>query len=205
MLPVGRSVRPIVSRNRASPVKTRWACRKDDRNTADRVPWCWQDSETKSLVGILQKDRCVQQVLRPHLPYHRGEGDQRDYRQEYRASWLHSLRYRQEDCQKVSRTKSRPHDMVIMGVGQENSADWFVDVLYCLTNSFPMATRINDDEVLFHLPGNRFFISNRIHGLWIFILAPILKERTWITFENLFKPRQLSAPQSAVLSSKACG
>ncbi|CIV71368.1 Uncharacterised protein [Streptococcus pneumoniae] len=41
------------------------------------------------------------------------------------------------------------HDMVIMGVGQENSTDRFVDLLDCLTNGFPMTTRIDDDEVLF--------------------------------------------------------
>ena len=77
------------------------------------------------------------------------------------------------------------HDMVIMGVGQENSADRFVDVLYCLTNSFPMATRVDNDEVLFAFQIIGVFIGNRIHSFMDFHTSSDLKECTKLSIAQL--------------------
>ena len=77
------------------------------------------------------------------------------------------------------------HDMVIMGVGQENSTDRFVDVLYCLTNGFPMATRINNDEVLFTFQVIGVFIGNRIHSFMDFHTSSNLKECTKLSIAQL--------------------
>ena len=79
------------------------------------------------------------------------------------------------------------HDMVIMGVGQENSTDRFVDVLYCLTNSFPMATRVDNDEVLFAFQIIGVFIGNRIHSFMDFHTSSNLKECTKLSIAQLGK------------------
>ena len=77
------------------------------------------------------------------------------------------------------------HDMIIMGVGQENSADRFVDLLNCLTNSFPMATRIDNDEVLFTFQVIGVFIGNRIHSFMDFHTSSNLKECTKLSIAQL--------------------
>ena len=77
------------------------------------------------------------------------------------------------------------HDMVIMGVGQENSTDRFVDVLYCLTNSFPMATRVDNDEVFFTFQVIGVFIGNRIHSFMDFHTSSNLKECTKLSIAQL--------------------
>ena len=86
------------------------------------------------------------------------------------------------------------HDMVIMGVGQENSTDRFVDVLYCLTNGFPMATRINNDEVLFTFQVIGVFIGNRIHSFMDFHISSNLKECTKISIAQLGRIEWIENP-----------
>ncbi|KER08367.1 hypothetical protein SK271_0408 [Streptococcus mitis] len=88
--------------------------------------------------------------------------------------------------------------MIIMGVGQENSAYRFIDVLYCLTNGFPMATRIDDDEVFFAFQVIGIFIGNRIHGFMDFHTSSNLKECT----NTLRKSLQTASTLSA--TSKQC-
>ena len=90
------------------------------------------------------------------------------------------------------------HDMVIMGVGKENSADRFVDVLYCLTNGFPMATGIDHDEVFFIFQVISIFIGNRIHSFMDFHISSNLKECT----NTLRKSLQTASTLSA--TSKRC-
>ena len=77
------------------------------------------------------------------------------------------------------------HDMVVMGMGQEDSADRFIDLLDCLTNGFPMATRINNDEVLFSFQVIGVFIGNRIHSFMDFHISSNLKECTKISIAQL--------------------
>ena len=86
------------------------------------------------------------------------------------------------------------HDMVIMGVGQENSTDRFVDVLYCLTNSFPMATRVDNDEVFFTFQVIGVFIGNRIHSFMDFHTSSDLKECTKLSIAQLGRIKWIENP-----------
>ena len=71
--------------------------------------------------------------------------------------------------------------MVVVGVGQENRTDGFVDFLDSFANSFPMATRIDHNQVLvpFYVVG--VFISNRIDSFMDFHRISSLKECTDIS------------------------
>ena len=160
--------------------------RKDDRNTTDRVPWCWQDSETKFLQLIFfMKAKGVFCRFCDHI-YHiivaRKPREIIDGSIEPAGFDLCDIDRR---IAKSLANQVQTHDMVIMGVGQENSTDRFVDVLYCLTNGFPMATRINNDEVLFTFQVIGVFIGNRIHSFMDFHIGSNLKECTKISIAQL--------------------
>ena len=53
--------------------------------------------------------------------------------------------------------------MIIVGMGQENSADRFVNGFNNATNLSPIATRVNHDYVVLTFNVVGVFISNRIH------------------------------------------
>ena len=68
--------------------------------------------------------------------------------------------------------------MVVVGVGQENRADWFVDFFDSLADSFPMATWVNHNQVFVPFQIISVFIGNGIHGFMDFQTGSNLKECT---------------------------
>ena len=160
--------------------------RKDDRNTTDRVPWCWQDSETKFLHLIfLMKDKGVFSRFCDHICHIIVARKPREIIDGSIEPAGFTLCDIDRWIAKSLANQVQAHDMVIMGVGQENSTDRFVDVLYCLTNSFPMATRVDNDEVFFTFQVIGVFIGNRIHSFMDFHTSSNLKECTKLSIAQL--------------------
>ena len=160
--------------------------RKDDRNTADRVTWCWQDSETKFLqLVFFVKDKSVFCRFCDHICHIIVTRETRQIIDRSIEPAGFALCDIDRRITKSFANQVQTHDMVIMGVGKENSADRFVDVLYCLTNGFPMATRIDDDEVFFTFQVISIFIGNRIHSFMDFHISSNLKECTKISIAQL--------------------
>ena len=172
---------------------------KDDRNTTDRMSWCWQDSETKfpQLVFFV-KDKSVFCRFCDHICHiivARKPREIIDGSIEPAGLALCNIDWR---IAKSLANQVQTHDMVIMGVGQENSTNRFVDILDGLTNSFPMATGIDNDEVLFAFQIIGIFIGNRIHSFMDFHISSNLKECT----NTLRKSLQTASTLSA--TSKQC-
>ena len=177
--------------------------RKDDRNTADRVTWCWQDSETKFLqLVFFVKDKSVFCRFCDHICHIIVTRETRQIIDRSIEPAGFALCDIDRRITKSFANQVQTHDMVIMGVGKENSADRFVDVLYCLTNGFPMATRIDDDEVFFTFQVISIFIGNRIHSFMDFHISSNLKECTKISIAQLGRIKWIESP--SLLKNVTC-
>ena len=177
--------------------------RKDDRNAADRVTWCWQDGETKFLQLIfLMKDKGVFSWFCDHICHIIVARETREIIDRSVEPAGFALCDIDRRIAKSLANQVQTHDMVIMSVGQENSTYRFVDVLYCLTNGFPMATRIDDDEVLFAFQVIGIFISNRIHGFVYFHISSNLKECTKLSIAQLGRIKWIESP--SLLKNVTC-
>ena len=124
--------------------------RKDDRNAANRVTRSWQDSKTKFLQLVsFMKDKGVLCRFCDHICHiivARQPREIIDRSVEPAGFTLCDIDRR---IAKSLANQVQTHDMVIVGVGQENSTNRFIDILDGLTNGFPMATGIDNDEVFF--------------------------------------------------------
>ena len=159
------------------------------------MTWCWQDSETKFFQLIfLMKDKSVFCRFCDHICHiivARKPREIIDRSVEPAGLTLCDINRR---IAKSLANQVQTHDMVIMGVGQENSTDRFVDVLYCLTNSFPMATRVDNDEVFFTFQVIGVFIGNRIHSFMDFHTSSDLKECTKLSIAQLGRIKWIENP-----------
>ena len=177
--------------------------RKDDRNTADRVTWCWQDSETKFLqLVFFVKDKSVFCRFCDHICHIIVTRETRQIIDRSIEPAGFALCDIDRRITKSFANQVQTHDMVIMGVGKENSADRFVDVLYCLTNDFPMAPGIDNDEVFFTFQVIGIFIGNRIHGFVYFHISSNLKECTKISIAQLGRIKWIENP--SLLKNVTC-
>ena len=83
--------------------------------------------------------------------------------------------------------------MVVVGVGQQNRADWFVDFLDGLANGFPMATWVNHNQVMVSLYVVGVLIGNRIDSFMDFHRISSLKECTDISITQKRRLRVLES------------
>ena len=176
---------------------------KDDRNATDRVTWCWQDSETKFLqLVFLMKNKGVFSRFCDHICHIIMTRETREVIDRSIEPAGFTLCDIDRRIAKSLANQVQTHDMVIMSMGQENSTDRFVDALYCLTNGFPMATRIDHDEVFFIFQVISIFIGNRIHSFMDFHISSNLKECTKLSIAQLGRIKLIES--SSLLKNVTC-